>query len=256
MRLLIYSSLLTGTIDLTFKLIANSDVLTVLTSQTGTNYSVTVAALYMLMMVLVLDFVSFFIHMLQHRIPFLWEFHKVHHSAEVMHPLTNYREHPVDNIVYALTNGTTAGIFMGLSYALLGYLPSMPVLLGVPILIFMFNLLGYNLRHSHIWLRWPGKLAMVFGSPAHHQIHHSCHPDHIDKNFAFVFPIWDVLFKTYEVPQTNKDVHFGISRTKPNIYTSCMGLYLLPFKFAFKPVLRCLKPAPNKATDKKTGDSH
>ncbi len=77
---------------------------------------------------------------------------------------------------------------MGLSYKLLGYLPSMPVLLGVPVLMFMFNLLGYNLRHSHIWLRWPGKWAMIFGSPAHHQIHHSCHPDHIDKNFAFMFP--------------------------------------------------------------------
>ncbi|WP_315983360.1 hypothetical protein [Aliamphritea spongicola] len=53
--------------------------------------------------------------------------------------------------------------------------------------------------------------------------------------------LWDVLFKTYEVPQTNKDVHFGISKTKPNIYTTCMALYLLPFKFAFAPVVKHLK---------------
>ncbi|MBN3560838.1 sterol desaturase family protein [Aliamphritea spongicola] len=244
-RLIIYTTFLTGTIDISFTLLTGSSVVSILTGQEGNTYSTTVSVLYMIGLIAFLDFIAFFIHMLQHRIPFLWEFHKVHHSAEVMHPLTNYREHPVDNVVYSLTNGVAGGLFMGLSYKLLGYLPSMPVLLGVPVLMFMFNLLGYNLRHSHIWLRWPGKWAMIFGSPAHHQIHHSCHPDHIDKNFAFMFPLWDVLFKTYEVPQTNKDVHFGISKTKPNIYTTCMALYLLPFKFAFAPVVKHLKRSQN-----------
>ncbi len=77
-----------------------------------------------------------------------------------------------------------------------------------------FNLLAYNLRHSHIWLRWPGRWSMVLPSPAHHHVHHSCHPDHIDKNFAFMFPVWDVIFRTYHLPEDNRDVKFGIGEGK------------------------------------------
>ena len=137
------------------------------------------------MTVAAFDFAAYGIHVAQHRIPILWEFHKVHHSAEVMHPLTNYREHPVDNVLYAVGHGVTLGLCAVLADALLGYIPTEPGPLGVGITAFIFNVLGYNLRHSHIWLRWPGALSMAFGSPAHHQVHHSCHPDHIDKNFGF-----------------------------------------------------------------------
>ncbi|WP_162938101.1 sterol desaturase family protein [Kiloniella sp. EL199] len=185
--------------------------------------------LYMLLLIAFVDFVSFGIHYLQHKVPFLWEFHKVHHSLEVMHPISNYREHPVDNLFYMTGTGTAYGLFLGVVYLLFGYLPTMPQILGVPLVAFAFNMLGYNLRHSHIWLRWPGNWAKAFASPAHHHIHHSCHPDHIDKNFAFIFPVWDVLFKTYHLPETNKDVHFGISKTYVSEYKSILALYFLPF---------------------------
>ena len=136
---------------------------------------------------MVLDFLAFLTHYFQHKVPALWEFHKIHHSAEVLHPLSNYREHPVDNIVYATVLGIGSGLVLGTFQFLFGVTPIkllVPVL-GISLIAFAFNFLAYNLRHSHIWVRWPGILAYVFGCPAHHQIHHSCKRHHINKNFAF-----------------------------------------------------------------------
>lgn len=194
------------------------------------------ATAYMFVTIAVVDFISYFVHYLQHKIPVLWQFHKVHHSAEVMHPMSNFREHPVDNFFYGLLVGLGYGVVNGLAVNIFGFLPGMPSLLGVPLLMAAFNLVGYNLRHSHIWLRWPGRLSMIFPSPAHHHVHHSCHPDHIDKNFAFIFPVWDVLFKTYEMPPDNRDVKFGIGEGNADELTSCARLYYIPFRDAYRVV--------------------
>ena len=181
--------------------------------------------------------------------PLLWQFHKVHHSAEVMHPISNFREHPVDNFAYDLITGLGFGALNGIAVNVFGYLPSLPSLLGVPLLMLAFNLLAYNLRHCHVWLRWPGRWSMVLPSPAHHHVHHSCHPDHIDKNFAFMFPVWDVIFGTYTLPEDNRDVKFGIGEGKAAELSTCLQLYLIPFRDAWRVIRRRLrrpaaKPAP------------
>ena len=204
--------------------------------------TIVISTIGMIVLIALVDFVAYGIHYLQHKVPFLWAFHKVHHSLEVMHPLSNYREHPIDNFVYAIGTGAAYGLMLGLAINLFGYVPSAPQVMGVPLLIFAFNILGYNLRHSHVWLRWPGQWSMLFASPAHHHIHHSYHPDHIDKNFAFMYPCWDVLFRTYHLPETNEDVRFGISTHYANEYKSCMGIYFIPFKHAFAPIFKRLKP--------------
>ena len=188
------------------------------------------ALAYGFISVAALDFVAYVLHYCQHRFTLLWEFHKVHHSARVMHPLTNYREHPVDNILYALGLGASTGVVAASVSAVLGYVPTEPTVLGVGLFVVAFNGLGYNLRHSHIWLKWPEPFVYLFGSPAHHQVHHSYHPTHINKNFAFMFPVWDVLFGTYRMPATNADVKFGLNEREEEEFTSCLGIYLLPFR--------------------------
>ena len=193
-----------------------------------------VSLIYMFVVIGITDFAAFYIHYLQHKIPILWEFHKVHHSPEVMHPISNFREHPFDNVAYAMGIGATYGVVLGGISVWLGYLPNMPTVLGVPALLFLFNFGGYHLRHSHVWLRWPGRWSMVFPSPAHHHVHHSCHPDHLDKNFAFLFPLWDVLFRTYEMPEDNKDVKFGIYGMEESEYTTVWKLYTVPFRNIYR----------------------
>lgn len=233
-RAFLFGAFLTGVLHFVFQMVAGSP-LTARQLEMGAGLSdIALSTAYMLVLFVVVDFVNFGLHYLQHKVPLLWEFHKVHHSLEVMHPLSNYREHPIDNIFYAVVTGAAYGLIMGAANNLFGYVPGLPEILGIPLLAFAFNLLGYNLRHSHIWLRWPGSLSMLFASPAHHHVHHSCHPDHIDKNFAFIFPFWDVLCGTYLVPQTNKDVRFGISPDYVNEYKSCLGLYCIPFMNAWR----------------------
>ena len=210
-----------------------------------------VAIGYGFVSVALLDLVAYILHYCQHRFPLLWEFHKVHHSARVMHPLTNYREHPIDNVVYAAGLGACTGFVAASVSAVLGYVPSEPTVLGVGIFVLAYNGLGYNLRHSHIWLKWPGPLVYLFGCPAHHQVHHSYHPTHINKNFAFMFPVWDLLFGTFQVPQTNADVKFGLSEREEEEFTSCAGLYLIPFRN----VARMLMPARPPVTPTEEGVS-
>jgi sterol desaturase/sphingolipid hydroxylase (fatty acid hydroxylase superfamily) len=222
-----------GTTLLTYRWISGQpDVLTRALDTPLPPREIGLTLLFMLVATVVGDFVSFLAHYLQHKSVFLWQFHKVHHSAEVMHPVSNFREHPVDNLLYNFLNGVGFGGLLGAATLWFGYSPGLPSLLGVPIMHLLFNVAGYNLRHSHIWLRWPGKLSMIFPSPAHHHVHHSCHPDHIDKNFAFMFPVWDVLFKTYHMPEDNRDVVFGIGKEDKGEYTSCLRLYWVPFKDA------------------------
>lgn len=204
------------------------------------------AAGFMFVVFFVLDFVSWTIHYLQHKVPLLWQFHKVHHSAEVMHPISNYREHPVDNVVYAFFTMLFFGMMYGAAQRFFGVAPTMPTFFGIPLMMFLFNIVAYNLRHSHVWLRWPGIWSVVFPSPAHHHVHHSCHPDHIDKNFAFMFPVFDKIFGTYEMPEDNRDVKFGVPEDEGRDLDGVLKLYWVPFRDAY----RLFRPKKAPAEDK------
>ena len=188
---------------------------------------------YTVASIVAIDFLAFITHYCQHTVPILWQFHKVHHSAEVLNPLSNYREHPIDNVTYAATlalgTGTTAGVFQWL----FGVAPSLINILGINAAGFLFNISGYHLRHSHIWLRWPDPLAHLFGCPAHHQIHHSCKPEHVNKNMAFIFPIWDVLFGTFYLPKQREELVFGIGDGTEAEYKGLLSIYVRPFAELF-----------------------
>jgi sterol desaturase/sphingolipid hydroxylase (fatty acid hydroxylase superfamily) len=190
----------------------------------------TIRLAYTVVAIVVSDFVSYLMHYFQHTVPFLWEFHRVHHSSEVLHPLSNYREHPVDNVSYAVVIGFGKGLVAAVFVVLFGAEPEMFLILGLNIFDFAFNFLGYNLRHSHIWLRWPGVLVYLFGCPAHHQIHHSKDLEHRNRNMAFLFPIWDVIFGTFCVPKTPGKLEFGLGDGTEAEYRSFLTIYMLPFK--------------------------
>ena len=78
-------------------------------------------------------------------------------------------------------------------YFLFGPTLKMIDIVGANMFVFAFNVLGSNLRHSHIWLSWGNCIEKIFLSPAQHQIHHSYAPEHIDKNFGTCFALWDKL---------------------------------------------------------------
>jgi sterol desaturase/sphingolipid hydroxylase (fatty acid hydroxylase superfamily) len=150
-------------------------------------------------------------HYLSHRIPFLWEFHKVHHSAEVLSPVTVFRVHPVDTFVFynilALTMGATDGVMR----SLLGPASQAFTIGGTNALLLGAGILLGNLQHSHLWISFSGRLGRVLLSPAHHQIHHSADPIHHDRNFGSTLAIWDRIFGTLHIPKAKREkLVFGV----------------------------------------------
>ena len=156
------------------------------------------------------DFAFYVAHRLLHRIPLLWELHKVHHSAPVLTPFTVFRRHPGD----VLFDGVVSGIVLGLVYGALGYAGGSAVdgytILGVNALLFAALLFGFNLQHSHVWLRF-GPLERVLVSPAAHHLHHSDRAEHFDRNFGNLLSIWDRLFGTWlSPPKRRPALRFGL----------------------------------------------
>jgi sterol desaturase/sphingolipid hydroxylase (fatty acid hydroxylase superfamily) len=185
---------------------------------------------FVLCTALVDDFATYVVHGLHHRSPLLWEFHKVHHSAEVLTPITVYRKHPVYNLLSRVTNIVILGPFEGLiAFLFIG--PAEPsTLFGANVVFSLFHLLGANLRHSHIWLSFGPVLSHVFISPAQHQIHHSKAPQHWDKNYGEVFALWDWLFGTLHVPgREREEIEFGLPGDEGREHSTLAQLYFVPF---------------------------
>ncbi|MEM1365073.1 MAG: creatininase family protein [Pseudomonadota bacterium] len=190
--------------------------------------------LYTIASVIALDFGVYYMHRLFHRIPILWEFHKVHHSAEELNPMTLFRMHPLDLFLTGLVVMVfQAAAFAGFFY-LTGAEPQMLEVFGLNVVVFLFYVGGYNLRHSHIWLNYPQWLSRILISPAQHQIHHSSDPKHFDRNFGLIFSFWDQLGGSHYVPVTHEKLKFGLSRTHPNPFDSVGEMYFKPFVWASK----------------------
>jgi sterol desaturase/sphingolipid hydroxylase (fatty acid hydroxylase superfamily) len=184
---------------------------------------------YTFLLLLALDGGLFFAHYLLHKTPVLWEFHKVHHSAEVLNPITIYRIHPIE----VLFTGTISAIFIGTADGLLRAFftneLSVITILDVNIFLFLFYLAGFNLRHSHVWLSYPAFISRIFISPAQHQVHHSLDPKHYDKNFGYIFAFWDHLMRSLYIPTRYEKLQYGLSGEEHIKFNSVCQLYIRPF---------------------------
>jgi sterol desaturase/sphingolipid hydroxylase (fatty acid hydroxylase superfamily) len=174
-----------------------------------------VGTITMVLQVLVLDLGYWAMHYCFHKIPALWELHKVHHSAEVMTPLSEWRQHPLEFIAFANVLTLTNGSVYGAMTWLFG-MSAQPFTLFEVNAIFVLHLLTFHhLRHSGVWIAASGALGRVFHSPAHHQIHHSCDTQHFDRNLGYALSIWDWAFGTLCIPERAIKVRFGVPGEHP-----------------------------------------
>jgi sterol desaturase/sphingolipid hydroxylase (fatty acid hydroxylase superfamily) len=155
------------------------------------------------------DFVFYCIHYTMHKVPAMWAIHKVHHSAEVLTPLTRYREHFIAGPIWA----AGAGIGYGVPAGMFAYLFDGGITQATIINISVFTLLfGFNgaFRHYHVSFRYPRWLEKWIQSPGMHHTHHSYLPQHWDTNLAAVTSIWDRMFGTLYVPEPDEYTPWGI----------------------------------------------
>ncbi|MGH7089217.1 MAG: sterol desaturase family protein [Stellaceae bacterium] len=179
--------------------------------------------------VLAIELTLFLTHYAQHKVPLLWEFHKTHHSAKVLTPFTVFRMHPVDLFVIAIVNAALIGATSSAFVFLFGTNPVLSIL-GNNVFVFAFYLFGYNLRHSHVWLMYPGWLGRHISGPALHIIHHSIDPRHRDKNLAQIFTFWDRMAGTLYLPAGKEAIEIGIGNGEEVEFRTLPALYFLPFK--------------------------
>lgn len=164
---------------------------------------------YTLVFFIVEDLSRFSLHRLMHRVPLLWGFHRTHHSAEILTPLTLNRVHPVEMSLYFLRGLIVFSLVSGAFIYVAGSKLTALEILGVDALGFLFNFLGANLRHSHIWLSF-GPFERWFISPAQHQIHHSADIQHRDKNFGTCLACWDKWFGSWVKAGSRRRFRFGL----------------------------------------------
>lgn len=156
------------------------------------------------------DFLIYWGHRLQHRVDFLWRFHKVHHTAETMDWLAAHREHPLDTIY-------TVGL-INLPVFLLGFD------LNAIMIIVVFRGIWAIYIHSNVRLNL-GFVQKIIGSPALHHWHHDLERDR--GNYSNVSPLMDLLFGTYVCPDHEPE-EFGIREAFPQNYLGQLFVPLVP----------------------------
>jgi len=157
------------------------------------------------------EFAYYVDHYLMHKIPFLWEFHKVHHTAEVLTPLTVFRVHPVDTLIFANIAAIIVGFTNGAFAYSIGKSVGMFQVDGSNIITVVSLFLLSQLQHSQFWIPITGLGGRIVLSPAHHQIHHSTDPAHYDTNLGSSLAIWDWMFGTLFIPaKESPRLRFGV----------------------------------------------
>ena len=146
-----------------------------------------------------------FNHWLSHKMPLLWEFHKVHHNAEVLTPLTNFRVHPVYTFIFTNILAFSAAVANGFGNYMFGETAYQYALSDTNIILVLFIHAYVHLQHSHMWIAFRGVLGRMFVSPAHHQVHHSSNAKHFNKNFGSCLALWDWMFGTLYVPEKERE---------------------------------------------------
>ncbi|MBK5192004.1 MAG: sterol desaturase family protein [Flavobacteriaceae bacterium] len=151
----------------------------------------------LLIMLVIADFIQWNIHRQLHYRPWLWEFHKVHHSVKEMGFAAQFRFHFMETIVYKTVQ----------------YIPLAMIGFGIQefIVVHMFAVFVGHLNHANVGWNY-GIFRYIFNNPRMHIWHHSkklpeAHP--YGMNFGLTLSIWDYLFRTAYIPQNGKNIEIG-----------------------------------------------
>lgn len=188
-----------------------------------------------LVIYLALEFGYWLSHYMLHHVGWMWEFHKVHHSAEVLTPLVEWRQHPFEYFLVPFVMGTVSSVVLAAVRWLFGPELHYAGLWSPSLIIMVFVCTTLHLRHSHVKMSAPGVLGYILQTPAHHQIHHSTDSKHFDKNLGFCLSLWDWVFGTLYIPKKDEVLTLGLyddhgAKDELVTSTSLVRHLVLPFR--------------------------
>ena len=216
-------------------------------------WSAATYALFILGYTLIADLSVYLVHRFHHWSSVFWPLHALHHSAEVLTPVTLFRKHPLWNVSARAVHLTFTGLFQGLFLFVFFGNPGFELLFGLNTAYVLYNFFGANLRHSHVWLSWGKPLSYLFISPAMHQIHHD--PERMNRNYGEVFAIWDWLFGTLYIPAGREEFSVGLGEEQGNPHGSLAKAYFVPVRDVARALVSKLERAVGRAAPSASGRS-
>lgn len=147
---------------------------------------------------LISDFIQWIIHNMLHRIPFLWRFHRLHHSVIEMGFAAHLRYHFMENVVYTVGKYVVLSYFLSFKLENAFWLYSLTTLIG-------------HLNHANLGWNY-GPLKYLINNPKMHIWHHAKELPETHKkgaNFGLTLSVWDYLFGTNWIPHDGKDIDLG-----------------------------------------------
>ncbi len=153
--------------------------------------------------ILALDFSSWVVHVVMHKVPFLWRFHLIHHSDNNVDVTTGLRHHPGDSLL--------RGIF----FLLLIFISGAPM---YSVMLYQ-TLVVLSTAFTHANINLPKKMdraiSFILVSPNMHKVHHHWKQPYTDSNYGAVFSFWDRILGTFMKLDTG-EIRYGLDRHYPN----------------------------------------
>jgi sterol desaturase/sphingolipid hydroxylase (fatty acid hydroxylase superfamily) len=148
------------------------------------------------------DLLKWSIHVLHHRVPFLWRLHQVHHSTRQMDALSHARSHPVEFLLNRVPFLVLFVVVLGIDARVIAWYSAIDLVQGLWV-------------HSNTRLR-TGPLKFLIATQEFHHWHHANDPAAIDRNFGGFLSIWDWLSGTAYCPSSREVPGFGITGVEPS----------------------------------------
>jgi sterol desaturase/sphingolipid hydroxylase (fatty acid hydroxylase superfamily) len=149
-----------------------------------------------LLLFVVADFIQWNVHRLLHYSPWLWEFHKVHHSVEEMGFAAHLRYHWMETIIYKSVQ----------------YIPLSMIGFGLDdfFILHLVTILIGHLNHANVKITY-GPLKYVLNNPVMHLWHHAKNipAGSNGVNYGISLSLWDYLFGTAYIPNQNANEQLG-----------------------------------------------
>ncbi len=158
-------------------------------------------AAQLVLLFVILDAVQWGVHVLLHRLPVLWTFHKVHHSVEQMGFAAHLRFHWMENILYTPVKYLTVALIGGFSIR------------DAFIVYYIATAIGH-INHANLNISY-GPFKYILNNPVMHIWHHALHipkPHRYGVNFGISLSIWDYLFRTAAIPGDGRDIALGFPK--------------------------------------------
>jgi sterol desaturase/sphingolipid hydroxylase (fatty acid hydroxylase superfamily) len=165
-----------------------------------------------------LDLSAYTAHVLLHKLPVAWRFHRVHHSEPEVDVTTAFRQHPGETIWRFLWQCVGIGVF-GLPFWV------------VPLYLSLSSL-NALLEHANVRIntKLDARLRWVVVTPDMHKVHHSRLPAETDSNYSNIFSVWDRLFSTYTSRADFRELRYGLDGFDDSQRQKARELMIEPFR--------------------------